>query len=129
MTLGTSEVRVQSMANGEDDRGITSAAAMRTCGYGHFDHIHIDLTLSGSEAQTSFWGFPRQMCPHARSLRFCDVEFGGWEWRTMINFVAVSARSGVIPPRFSTIVRSDWNSDGVSDELFAWDPATGAYRL
>jgi hypothetical protein len=47
----------------------------------------------------------------------------------MVNLGAVAARSGTYPARFSTLVRGDWNSDGVSNEIFASDPATGEYRV
>ena len=79
--------------NSDGDRGIGSAAAMRVCGYGHFDHVHVDLSLDGSEARTSWWGFPPRRAPTLNSLWLQDTASGAWEWRTLVNLAAVSARS------------------------------------
>ena len=34
--------------NSDGDRGIASWAAMRPCGIGHHDHVHLDLTILGA---------------------------------------------------------------------------------
>jgi hypothetical protein len=35
------------------DSAVTRASDMRVCGQGHFDHIHLDFTLSGADGMTS----------------------------------------------------------------------------
>lgn len=115
--------------NSDGDRGIDSASKMRQCGYGHFDHVHIDLTIAGSEGTTSWWGYPPVRLPTLNSLFFQDAQYGAWEWRTWVNLRGVAIGSGVATARFSTIVRGDWDGDGVLDELFAWDPATGQWQV
>ena len=44
--------------NSDGDRGIASWNAMRECGVGHHDHVHIDLTLRGAAGTVSYWGAP-----------------------------------------------------------------------
>jgi FG-GAP-like repeat len=35
------------------DRGITTASAMRVCNEGHYNHVHLDLTVAGANGLTS----------------------------------------------------------------------------
>jgi hypothetical protein len=113
--------------NSDGDRGISSAAAMRPCGYGHFDHIHVDLTVSGAEGSTSWWGQLPQRTPTPNGLWYRDTETGSLEWQTFVNLQRAAGGQASIPSRFATIVGGDWNGDGVRNEVFGWNRNTGEY--
>jgi hypothetical protein len=56
---------------------------MRPCGCGHFDHVHVDVTLDGAAGVTSWWGYAPQRAPKINSLWFQDAEASVWEWRSV----------------------------------------------
>jgi FG-GAP-like repeat len=113
--------------NSDGDRGVSSATAMRVCGYGHFDHVHVDLTLDGSDGHTSWWGSQPRQDPKLNSIWFQDAQSGSWAWRSLVNLGAVSGRGGSHPARYTKFLSGDWNADGVDNEIFAFDQSTGDY--
>ncbi len=52
--------------NSDGDRGIASWYAMRQCGIGHHDHVHLDLTINGANGNVSYWGAAPEVDGQAR---------------------------------------------------------------
>lgn len=117
--------------NSEGDRGISSADEMRECGYGHFDHIHVDLSLAGSEGRTTYWGFDRpKPVPKLNNLLAWD-KYGadGWSVQRWTNLARTPVSTGGFGTEWDQIVAGDFDADGRLDDTFLWDQATGAWKI
>jgi len=115
--------------NSDGDRGIGSATAMRQCGYGHFDHVHIDLTLAGSEAATSYWGAAPLVTSKQRGLYFRDRQSGSWGMYAWNNLRLIAKTSGQWTPAWTHVSTGDWDADGIRDDLLTYNSANGAWSV
>ena len=111
--------------NTDDDRGVVSVRRMRPCGIGHFDHVHIDLTLRGSRGRTSYWGGTPVIGPKMNGLLWWDAGTGRRTMQSWFNYRSTPRRSGYWRKRWDVIVAGDFDSDRVSDDLLRWDRDTG----
>jgi hypothetical protein len=115
--------------NSEGDRGIASWDAMRSCGIGHHDHIHIDLTLNGAYTNVSYWGKPPEVKAKLDTQVFWDHDAN---WREAISWFNLSARSEeglAVPSQYDEIAVGDLDRDGLKDETFLWDKETGSWAV
>jgi hypothetical protein len=111
--------------NTDDDRGIVSVGRMRECGIGHFDHIHIDLTLRGARGRTSYWGGQPQIWPKTTGLLWWDNDTGRRSMQSWFNYRPVAGRTARWLKRWDMVVAGDFDSDRASDDLLRWDRDTG----
>ena len=116
--------------NSDGDRGIASWYAMRQCGIGHHDHVHLDLTINGANGNVSYWG----AAPKSTAKLDTQVLLGP-ELRLAPGGVVVE------PGRRPT--RRDWpcrpgttrsssatgTATALEDEIFLWDIHTGSWAL
>ena len=111
--------------NSDGDRGISSWAAMRECGIGHHDHVHLDLTIDGANGNVSYWGRAPKFAPKLDSQVFWDQHAA---WRQAVswwNLVATDEEGLAVPAGYDRAIVGDWSGDGVQDEVFLWDIHTG----
>lgn len=116
--------------NSDGDRGIMTWAAMRPCGVGHQNHVHIDMTLAGASGQVSYWGAtPAPLTPKPDTQVLWDRDSF---WREAVSWWNLGARTEeglALPPGFDRAITGDWDADGVQDEIMLWDNDSGAYFL
>jgi hypothetical protein len=116
--------------NSEGDRGIGSWNAMRECGIGHHDHVHIDLTFDGANGNVSYWGrTPRPPAPKFDTLAFWDF---GASWREAVSWLNLwptnEEGTSVVPADgYDRALVGDLDGDRVDSEVFLWDLNTGRY--
>lgn len=116
--------------NSDGDRGVASASAMRVCGYGHYDHIHGDMTLAGAEAQVSFWGVsPAPPAPKMNGLTTWDVGAGGYTAQEWTNLRNEGSATGRWPSPWDKSATGDLDADGVSDDQFLYSTSTGDWQV
>jgi hypothetical protein len=115
--------------NSDGDRGIATWNAMRQCGVGHHDHVHLDLTLNGANGNVSYWGAAPQV-----EGKFDTQVF--WEqrsaWREAVSWFNLFSRGEeglAVPSHFDKIVVGDLDHDGLEDETFLWDTQSGAWAV
>lgn len=115
--------------NADGDRGISSWNAMRSCGIGHFDHVHLDLTIRGANGQVSYWGSAPEILPKYDSQVW-------WIWRTPYrqaiswwNLRATDQGRVTLPSGYDVGYVGDFDSDGRNDETFLWDDDTGNWMV
>jgi hypothetical protein len=111
--------------NTDDDRGVVQVKRMRACGIGHFDHVHIDLTIAGAEGRTSYWGGRPVIEPKFNGLLWWDQQSGRRGTHSWFNFRARYRSSPPWNARWDVAVNGDFRSDGRSSDLFVWDRDTG----
>jgi hypothetical protein len=114
--------------NSDGDRGITSFDAMRACGIGHFDHVHLDLTEAGSMGQVSYWGGPVNISPKGNGM-FLMAAAGGWhtiDWTLKRGTVT---NSGTWSSAYDEVLSGDFDADGEVDDMAVWDKDSGAMTL
>lgn len=115
--------------NSDGDRGIASWTAMRQCGIGHFDHVHIDMTVDGANGNVSYWGAAPRVDGKLDTQVFWDVDS---DWREAISWFNMQSRSEeglAVPPEYDQIIRGDLDRDGLQDETFLWDQDTGRWAV
>lgn len=115
--------------NSEGDRGITTWATMRTCSVGHQDHIHVDMTVAGTAANTSYWGATPVVAPKPDTQVLWDQDS---YWREAVSWWNLGAQSEeglALPAGFNRAITGDWDSDGRQDEILLWNTTTGAWFL
>jgi hypothetical protein len=112
--------------NSEGDRGIATWQAMRQCGIGHHDHIHIDMTLDGANGNVSYWGrTPRAPAPKFDTQALFDF---GTAWREAVswrNLFETDEEGVSIPAGYNRTLVGDWDGDRVQSEVFLWNTRTG----
>ena len=111
--------------NSDGDRGISSWAAMRQCGIGHHDHVHLDLTIDGANGNVSYWGRAPVFSPKLDTQVFWDQHAA---WRQAVswwNLVATDEEGLAMPAGYDRAIVGDWSGDGVQDEVLLWDIHTG----
>lgn len=115
--------------NSDGDRGIASWSAMRPCGIGHYDHVHLDLTIDGSNGNVSYWGAAPRVAPKIDTQVFWDFDGG---WRNAISWwhMAAHDEEGLqVPAQYDQVVVGDLDSDGIQDEIFLFDTSTGDWII
>lgn len=113
--------------NSDGDRGISSWAAMRPCGIGHFDHIHIDMTLDGANGNVSYWGSAPKYAPKLDTQVLWDRNSAYRQAVSWWNLVPTDEEGLSLPAGYDRAIRGDWSGDGVEDDLFLWDRDTGGW--
>jgi hypothetical protein len=113
--------------NTDDDRGVLSVKHMRQCGIGHFDHVHIDLTLPGAMARTSYWGGTPRIEPKKNGVLWWDRNTGRRTMQSWFNYRPTGIQAPNWKLRWDVAVAGDFASDRVSDDLFVWDRDTGTW--
>ena len=115
--------------NSDGDRGIASWSAMRECGIGHHDHVHIDLTFNGANGNVSYWGSAPLVEPKFDTQVFWEQSSA---WREAISWFNLQSRSEeglAVPSQYDQIVVGDFDRDGIQDETFLWDNQTGNWVI
>ena len=115
--------------NSDGDRGIAVWTEMRECGIGHFDHVHIDMTLPGSEGGVSYWGAAPEVAPKHNSVLEWDRESGRWTTREFVNGVEQVGRTSTWPTGPQQLISGDWDADGRTDDVISWDPGSGRWQV
>lgn len=116
--------------NADGDRGIATWYAMRKCGIGHHDHVHVDMTNDGTAGNVSYWGAtPRRPAPKLDTTVFWD-RHSAWQqtvsWR---NLRATSEGGRRVHARYDRAFVGDFDRDGIEDEIFLWDTHTGVWLV
>lgn len=116
--------------NSDGDRGISTWNAMRECGIGHHDHVHIDLTIDGANGAVSYWGrTPRPLQPKPDTLALFDFSTAWREAVSWYNLRETDEEGVAIPAGYDRSFPGDWDSDGVESEVLLWNEANGAYII
>jgi len=115
--------------NSSGDRGISTWNAMRPCGIGHFDHVHIDLTINGANGNVSWWGATPEVSGKFDTQVFWEQSSAWREAVSWINLRSYSEEGLAVPAQYDTIVRGDFDRDGLEDETLLWDLQTGEWAL
>jgi hypothetical protein len=115
--------------NTDDDRGVMRFRRMRECGIGHFDHVHIDLTIAGAEGRTSYWGWPPNVSRKFNGLLWWDNQTGKWKVQSWFNYRPTDRRARRFGTKWDEAIPGDWNKDGVDDDMLLWNRDTGAWSL
>jgi hypothetical protein len=113
--------------NSDGDRGIRTWSAMRECGVGHHDHVHLDLTIPGANGNVSYWGAAPRVAPKLDTQVLWDHNSA---WRQAVSwwhFVPTDEEGVSLPARYDRAIVGDWSGDGVQDEILLWDIQTGAW--
>ncbi len=114
--------------NSEGDRGIATWNEMRECGIGHFDHVHVDMTINGANGQVSYWGNAMEPpAPKYDTQVFYDLI--NW-WRQAVswwNMQTTDEEGLAVPAGYTRSLTGDWDSNGEEGETFLWNPTTGDY--
>lgn len=114
--------------NSDGDRGISNWTEMRACGIGHFDHVHLDLTLAGAEGDMTYWGAPlKPPAPKPDTQVFWDLPSAYRQAISWWNLRSTDEEGLALPPGYDRAVVGDWDSNGESGEIFLWDQQTGNY--
>jgi hypothetical protein len=111
--------------NSDGDRGIASWSAMRRCGIGHHDHVHLDLTSNGANGNVSYWGRAPVWAPKPDTQALFDLNSG---WRQAVswwNLVATDEEGVSVGAGFDRAIVGDWSGDGVQDEIILWNRDNG----
>ncbi|CAN5750350.1 hypothetical protein BH24ACT5_BH24ACT5_15990 [soil metagenome] len=116
--------------NSDGDRGIASWAAVRSCGIGHENHLHIDMTIAGADGNVSYWGAtPVPMPPTPDTQVFWDWNAS---WRQAVSWwnLQTTDEEGLnYPAGYDTAIVGDWDSNGGQGEVFLWNKSTGDYVI
>ncbi len=115
--------------NSDGDRGIRSWAAMRPCGIGHHDHVHLDLTIPGANGWVSYWGTAPIVAPKLDTQVLWDRNAS---WRQAVSWwhlVPTDEEGLSIPVGSDKAIVGDWDSDGIRDEVMLWDVDSGNWVL
>ncbi len=115
--------------NSDGDRGIGSWSAMRECGIGHHDHVHMDLTIAGANGNVSYWGAAPDVEAKLDTQVFWEQSSA---WREAVSWQNLRSRGEeglAVPAEYDKIVVGDLDRDGLSDETFLWDSQTGNWAL
>jgi hypothetical protein len=115
--------------NSDGDRGIGSWSAMRRCGIGHFDHVHLDLTIRGANGNVSYWGAAPLVAPKIDTQMLWDRDSA---WRQAISWwhMVPNNEEGLgMPANADKAIVGDWDSDGIRDEILIWNVDTGIWWL
>jgi hypothetical protein len=115
--------------NSEGDRGITSWNSMRSCGVGHHDHVHIDLTLRGANGTVSYWGATPVIAPKLDTQVLWDQQAAYREAVSWWNLQTTDEEGLSMPAGYDRAIAGDWDSDGLIDEILLWDIDTGNWIL
>lgn len=116
--------------NTDGDRGIAKATDMRVCGYGHFDHIHVDLTLRGSRGRVSYWGVtPPPPSPKLSGMFERSTRRGDWTARAWRNLRPGRISSATWTTVWERTIAGDWDGDGAQDEMFMWSTDDGRWMV
>ena len=112
--------------NSDGDRGIASWTAMRPCGIGHHDHVHLDLTINGANGNVSYWGARAGGRAEARHPGVVGpaTRPGGRRSRGGTS-CRPTRRGSSLPAGYDQAIVGDWDSDGIQDEILLWDIHTG----
>jgi hypothetical protein len=113
----------------DGDRGIASWTQMRECGIGHFDHIHIDLTLPGATGNVSWWGARPRVAPKINSVLSWNRNNGVGRLRTFTNLRATAPRLSSWSKRWHDVVVGDWDGDRRVDDVLLWNGDTGEWAV
>jgi hypothetical protein len=115
--------------NTDDDRGVVTLRRMDPCGIGHFDHVHIDLTVAGAMGRTSYWGgLPRVSRKH-NGVLWWNNNNGEWRMQSWFNYRPAQRRVGTFAPRWEQALPGDWDKDRVDDDLLLWNQDTGRWSI
>jgi hypothetical protein len=115
--------------NTDDDRGVLTVRRMRECGIGHFDHVHIDLTVAGAMGRTSYWGGTPRVSRKHNGVFWWNDDTGGWRMQSWFNFRPTARNVGTFAPWWDLAVPGDWEKDGVDDDLLLWSRHTGRWAI
>ncbi len=115
--------------NSDGDRGIASWSAMRECGIGHFDHVHLDLTINGANGNVSYWGAQPEVNGKLDTQVFWDQNSAWRQAISWFNLRSYSEEGLAVPAQYDRIVVGDLDRDGLQDESFLWDTESGQWAL
>jgi hypothetical protein len=115
--------------NTDDDRGVLSVRGMRECGIGHFDHVHIDLTLDGAMGRTSYWGGTPKISRKQNGVFWWNNDTGVWRMQSWFDYRPAVRRSGTLMRRWDLAAPGDWDKDGVDDDLLLWNRDSGQWSI
>jgi hypothetical protein len=115
--------------NTDDDRGVLRVRGMRECGIGHFDHVHIDLTIAGAMGRTSYWGGTPKVSRKHSGIFWWNNDSGGWRMQSWFNYRPTGRNTGTFARWWEFAVPGDWDKDGVDDDLLLWDQDTGRWAI
>jgi hypothetical protein len=115
--------------NTDDDRGVLSVRRMRECGIGHFDHVHIDLTLAGAMGRTSYWGGTPKISRKDNGVFWWNNDTGEWRMQSWFNYSPTVRRTGAFLRSWELAVPGDWDKDGVDDDLLLWNRDNGRWSI
>ena len=115
--------------NTDDDRGVLSVRGMRECGIGHFDHVHIDLTLPGSMGRTSYWGGTPAVSRKHNGMLWWNNDTGEWRMQSWFNYRSTVRGERRFAPRWDAAIPGDWDKDRVEDDLLLWNRDTGQWSI
>ncbi len=113
--------------NSEGDRGIASWSKMRECEVGHYDHIHVDMSLRGANGTIQYWGSAPIVEPKFDTQVFWDIHSA---WRQTIswwNLLTTDEEGLALPAGYDRAIVGDWDSNGEQGEIFLWDRDSGSY--
>lgn len=115
--------------NSDGDRGIKTWAAMRPCGIGHFDHVHVDLTVAGADGRVSYWGAAPRVIAKSNSTFHWDRESGNWMTRRFVNLRQDVTSAGRQPTGGDRLIAGDWDRDRRAvDDIITWDLDNGNWE-
>ena len=115
--------------NSDGDRGIASWNAMRECGVGHHDHVHIDLTLRGAAGTVGYWGATPSHRAEAGYAGALGSERELAPGDVLVEHALERRGRVTLPAGYDEAIVGDWDSDGTRDEIFLWDRDTGKWIL